>query len=142
MRRLAITLMSLGVLAACGPPAPGTTTGSPAGSPPSPAASVAASPSSAASAVPTEPAPIAVEVTLTGGKAEPNGQRVELVRGQHLVLTITSDRDDEVHVHGFDLEIPVRSGASVTRDILMDRVGRFEVESHEPVLTLLVLTVR
>lgn len=142
MRRLAITLVSLGVLAACAPPGPGTITVSRAGSPAGPAASAAASPSSAASAVPTEPAPKAVEVTLADGKAEPNGQRVELVRGQHLVLTITSDRDDEVHVHGFDLEIPVRSGASVTRDILMDRVGRFEVESHEPVLTLLVLTVR
>ena len=64
------------------------------------------------------------------------------MRNQHLLLTVTSDRDDQVHVHGFDLEIPVSSGETVTKDIVMDKVGRFEVESHSPVLTLLVLQVQ
>ena len=45
-------------------------------------------------------------------------------------------------MHGFDLEIPVSSGETVTKDIVMDKVGRFEVESHSPVLTLLVLQVQ
>ncbi len=143
MSRLVATLVGLVLLAACSSAAPGATTAIPATSPARPATSASASPSTAASApTPTEPATKAVTITLADGKAEPNGERVELVRGQHLVLTITSDRDDEVHVHGFDLEIPVSPGESVTRDIRMDRVGRFKVESHEPVLTLLVLTVR
>lgn len=88
------------------------------------------------------PPPAEVSITLADGRAEPNGQRVDLVRGQHLVLKISSDREDQVHVHGFDTEIPVRPGGTVTADIVMDRVGRFEVESHDPVLTLLVLQVR
>lgn len=88
------------------------------------------------------PPPARVTITLADGKAEPNGERIELVRGQELVLTITSDRDDQVHVHGFDLEIPVTAGQTVTKEIVMDRVGRFEVESHEPVLTLLVLQIQ
>ncbi len=135
MRRLVITLVGLLLLAGCSSAAPGAPTGSPAGSAPS-ATTAVGTPTAA------EPAPKAISITLADGKAEPNGERVELVRGQHLILTITSDRDDEVHVHGFDLEIGVKRGAKVTRDILMDRVGRFEIESHEPALTLLVLTVR
>ncbi len=95
---------------------------------------------SASSATP--PAAATVTVTLAGGTATPHGDRIDLVRNQHLLLTVTSDRDDQVHVHGFDLEIPVSSGETVTKDIVMDKVGRFEVESHSPVLTLLVLQVQ
>lgn len=86
--------------------------------------------------------PSRISITLADGKAEPNGERIDLVKGQQLVLTITSDRDDEVHVHGFDLEIAVKAGETVTREFVVDRVGRFEVESHEPVLTILVLQVQ
>ena len=86
--------------------------------------------------------PSRVSITLADGKAEPNGERIELAKGQQLVLTITSDRDDEVHVHGFDVDIPVKAGETVTRELVVDRVGRFEVESHDPVLTILVLQVQ
>lgn len=96
----------------------------------------------AAPASTTPPAPKEIAITLADGKAEPNGERVDLVRGQHLVLTITSDREDEVHVHGIDVEIPVAAGQTVTKDIVVDQVGRFEVESHEPALTILVLQVQ
>jgi len=80
-------------------------------------------------------------ITLAKGKADPNGERVSLDKGTTLVLTITSDHADEVHVHGYDIEIPVASGETVTKKILLDQVGRFEVESHEPQLTILQLTV-
>lgn len=82
-----------------------------------------------------------IAITLAKGKADPNGERVSLAKGTTLVLTITADHADEVHVHGYDIEIPVKSGATVTREILLDQVGRFEVESHEPQLTILQLTV-
>ncbi len=88
------------------------------------------------------PPPVEVRITLAGGRAEPNGRRVDLVRGQHLVLTVTSDRADQVHVHGFDAEIEVEPGVTTSAEIVMDKVGRFEVESHDPVFTLLVLQVR
>lgn len=87
------------------------------------------------------PDPKPVQITLANGSAQPNGERVELTQGQHLVLTITSDRADKIHVHGYDLEIPVAAGETVTKDIVVDQVGRFEVESHDPVLTILQLIV-
>ena len=88
------------------------------------------------------PAPKQVTITLADGKAEPIGEKVELVKGQHLVLTITSDRADALHVHGFDVEIEVKAGETVTRDLVMDKVGRFEVETHEPVFTVLQLQIQ
>ncbi|MFN8137324.1 MAG: hypothetical protein U0R79_07095 [Propionicimonas sp.] len=104
-------------------------------------ASPAMATSPATSAAPAEPARTVIRITLADGKVDPNGQRVELARGSVLELVITSDREDAVHVHGFDLEIPVTPGASVTKDITLDRVGRFEIESHEPVFTILQLVV-
>ena len=82
-----------------------------------------------------------IAITLATGKADPNGARVSLDKGMTLVLTITSDHADEVHVHGYDVEIPVAAGQTVTKKILLDQVGRFEVESHEPQFTVLQLTV-
>ncbi|HOC12317.1 MAG TPA: hypothetical protein PLL50_04530 [Propionicimonas sp.] len=95
-----------------------------------------------ASSTSAPPPPKQVTITLADGKAEPIAEKVELVKGQHLVLTITSDRADAVHVHGFDVEIEVKAGETVTRDLVMDKVGRFEVESHEPVFTLLQLQIQ
>lgn len=82
-----------------------------------------------------------ITITLANGKADPNGERVSMDKGTTLVLTITSDHADEVHVHGYDIEIPVTKGATVTKEIVLDQVGRFEVESHEPAFTILQLTV-
>lgn len=110
-------------------PSVSVTTTPPSGSMTSPAASVSEKPRQE------------IAITLAKGKADPNGERVSLAKGTTLVLTITADHADEVHVHGYDIEIPVKSGATVTKEILLDQVGRFEVESHEPQFTILQLTV-
>jgi hypothetical protein len=106
--------------------------------------SSSASPSASPTATP-EPTPSAgllvVEVSLKGGTATPNGDRLTATKGTILRLEITSDHDDEVHVHGYDVEIPVKAGATVKMEITLDQVGRFEIESHEPALTIVQLVV-
>jgi hypothetical protein len=131
---MAAALLLAGCAAA--PAAPNASTGS--------AVPTIASPSASPSGT---PAPMAsanvqvVEISLKGGKATPNGDRLAVSEGTILRLEITSDHDDEVHVHGYDIEIPVKSGATVTKDITLDQVGRFEIESHEPALTIVQLVV-
>lgn len=83
-----------------------------------------------------------IDIVLKAGRATPNGARVDLRKGENFVLSITSDHDDEVHVHGFDTTIPVKAGKAVTRVLLADRTGRFEVESHSPALVLVILQIR
>ena len=83
-----------------------------------------------------------LEITLAGGSAEPNGERRDVAVGTTVVITVTSDRDDEVHVHGYDLEIPVKAGRTVTKKFVADQSGSFEIESHEPELLIVQLQVR
>lgn len=134
---LAAALLLAGCTAA--PTAPTAST-----APASSAGSSAASPSAGLSETPA-PAPSAntqvVGVSLKDGRATPNGDRLTVAKGTILRLEITSDHDDEVHVHGYDIEIRVSAGATVTKDITLDQVGRFEIESHEPALTIVQLVV-
>lgn len=139
MRRAVGSLIGLMLLVGCTatPAATSATTQPQAGSSPGGSASTAPTASASTPVAPTQE----VTVTLAKGRVDPNGARLPIAKGTTLVLTVTSDHEDKVHVHGYDIEIPVGAGKTVTRQILLDQVGRFEVESHEPVLTILQLVV-
>jgi len=108
-----------------------------------PAATTPADPSdlSTPSVVPT-PSVRTIAITLKNGAVSPNGDRVDLNKGEPFVLDITADRDDEVHVHGFDEEIEVKAGDHKKVEMTADRTGRFEVESHHPEMLIVVLQIR
>ena len=85
---------------------------------------------------------VAVTVTREGDSFTPNGERVELGVDQTLVLTIESDEAGELHVHSTpEQEIAYDAGTS-EHEIVIDRPGVVEVESHEPDVILLQLEVR
>ncbi len=69
--------------------------------------------------------------------------RLETVAvGSWIILTVTSpEADDEIHVHGVDLEQPVAAGESVTFTFFVDTVGEIEVESHVTDGVLIVIDV-
>jgi hypothetical protein len=84
----------------------------------------------------------AVTVTREGDSFTPNGERVELGVDQTLVLTIEADEAGELHVHSTpEQEIAYDAGTS-EHEIVVDRPGVVEVESHEPDVILLQLEVR
>jgi len=101
----------------------------------------ARSPLSTPSAAPT-PGVRTIEIELADGRVSPNGKRVDLSKGETFILDITSDRDDEVHVHGLEAEIKVKAGEHKKVELVAERTGRFEVESHHPELLIVVLQVR
>jgi hypothetical protein len=85
---------------------------------------------------------VAVTVTREGDSFTPNGERVELGIDQTLVLTIEADEAGELHVHSTpEQEIAYDAGTS-EHEIVIDRPGVVEVESHEPDMILLQLEVR
>lgn len=85
---------------------------------------------------------VAVTVTREGDEFTPNGERVELAVDQTLVLTIDADAAGELHVHSTpEQEITYDAGTS-EHELVIDRPGVVEVESHEPDLVLLQLEVR
>ena len=143
MPRLLPLLFAAILIAGCSAPASPSQTVTAAGSPLITPAGTA-QPPSALTTPSTAPTPSVRTITieLKDGKASPNGDRVNLDEGEPFVLDITSDRDDEVHVHGFDKEIEVTAGKRVTVTMMADRTGRFEVESHHPELLIVVLQIR
>lgn len=84
-----------------------------------------------------------IEVTVTGSTVSPPPTQVDLGIGQALELTVTVDHDDELHAHGFDgAEADLRAGVPSTVRLVGTESGVFEVETHDPALTLLTIAVR
>ncbi|MFT4217394.1 MAG: hypothetical protein QM619_09465 [Micropruina sp.] len=143
MRSLLSVVAFVLVLSGCagGPPASSSPAASASGSS-TPVTTPSSSPSpTVASSTPT-PDVRTITIELANGKVSPSGARVDLAKGDAFVLDITSDRDDEVHVHGFDKEIEVSAGQHLTVPMVADRTGRYEVESHHPEMLIVVLQIR
>ena len=83
-----------------------------------------------------------LEVTITGTTVTPPPAQVEVPVGTTLELVVTSDHDDELHVHGFDDEATLKAGVPTTLRLTGTEPGVYEVETHEPALTLLSIAVR
>jgi hypothetical protein len=79
---------------------------------------------------------------VTGKKVTPAPNRVPLGQGERLRLVVTVDHDDELHLHGFDIERPVKAGQPLTVDVTGGEPGLYEVETHRPALRLLQILVR
>jgi hypothetical protein len=127
-------------------PDTGTTTGAGAARSGSPSATTSAQASAAATTPPetqeTRSSSVEISVAIAGGNVRPKTQRVKIPQDSRVRLLITSDVDDEVHVHGYDLEETLEAGRTATIEFVADQQGVFEVETHEKALTLIQLEVR
>jgi heme/copper-type cytochrome/quinol oxidase subunit 2 len=65
---------------------------------------------------------------------EPKSYRVS--EGNKVSLTITSDKADEVHMHGYDIVRQLTAGQQTTVEFIADKTGRFEFELHDSSTTL------
>lgn len=83
-----------------------------------------------------------LEVTVTGSTVTPAPAQVDLPVGSTLDLVVTADHDDELHAHGFNVEAPLKAGVPTTLRLTAKDPGVYEVETHEPALTLLSVAVR
>ncbi|HET7476490.1 MAG TPA: hypothetical protein VFJ97_10790 [Dermatophilaceae bacterium] len=139
----AVLLVGNVMLTGCTPaPTPTTSTAeAPAGNS-SPEAAPATS-SGASSTPATSSDAVTIKITIADGNVNPNGQRIDIARGQTVVLEVTSDGDDEVHAHlpGDELEFEVPAGVPTTGRLVASQRGRFEVESHHLEKIILVVNV-
>jgi hypothetical protein len=87
--------------------------------------------------------PVTVDITESGGKIEPVGQVVKASTGQDITLVVTSDADDEIHVHSDpEHEFEVKAGDQQQKfTFSVDTPGTIVVESHELDVTILKLEV-
>lgn len=137
---LAVVVAALVVAAGCG--------GGDDGSPPVTTAieTTVATPSPPPPPAPTptpEPAqPKAIVIVVDQGRPRGGIKRPKLEQGTKVVLVIRSDLGEAVHVHGYDVERPLRPGKPLRIPLTLTIAGRFEVELHHPDALLAVLEVR
>lgn len=83
-----------------------------------------------------------IEATYAGGQVV-GGLRTETVRvGDEVVLRVTSDVAEEVHVHTYDVTADVTAGGTAELTFTATIPGRHEVELEKKRKLLLVLEVR
>ncbi len=87
--------------------------------------------------------PVVVDITEKNGTVEPVGQVVKAKTGQDITLVVTSDADDEIHVHSDpEHEFEVKAGDQEKEfTFAVDTPGQIEVESHVLETTILKLQV-
>lgn len=106
------------------------------------APSAAQTPSTAPSPSPTPtPSVRTVAVAYAGGQVTGTSGREEVPVGEPVVLRISSDVAEEVHVHGYDAYGDIPAGGSVDIPLTADIPGVFEVELHDSGKVLFQLRV-
>ncbi len=82
-----------------------------------------------------------IELTFADGAVTPKGGTAEVSVGDELTFVVTSDIDEEVHVHGEpELLIEVRAGMQAEEFSYTPEVpGRIAVETHGSGVTLVTL---
>ena len=84
-----------------------------------------------------------INVTVSGDSVTPNGDRVEVDRGQTVELVVKSDAPGEIHVHSSpEQELEYGSGTTTLTLDKIDTPGIVEVESHTLDKTIVQLEVR
>jgi hypothetical protein len=76
-----------------------------------------------------EPEPISIVVK--GGKPVPGPRIVKLKRDDPVVMHVVSDMADELHVHGYNLQVALKPNEPATLKFVARRTGRFSFELHK-----------
>jgi hypothetical protein len=80
-------------------------------------------------------------IEVVGGEPKGGVTELEYDKGDRIEFVVTSDADDEVHVHGYDVEEEVAAGKATRFDFVADLEGVFEVELHESGAQIAEITV-
>ena len=88
------------------------------------------------------PATVEINYVIVGGRPQGGIARDSVARGRIVVITVTSDVAEHVHVHGYDLMADVAPGAPATIRFTADAPGRFEIELEDSGVQIAELEVR
>jgi len=112
-------------------PPPASTASQPASSTqPSGAATpnVTSPPSTSVAAASTEPQ--VLELAVRRGQLVSGPTVIQVHKGDEVIIHLTSDAADELHLHGYDLHLTTRPNEKATLRFSAMRTGRFGYELH------------
>jgi hypothetical protein len=80
---------------------------------------------------PGPPPPAQVRIVMRGGLPVDGPRRVTVARGRRVILNVTSDVSDHVHLHGYDLMQDVGPGMPARIAFRATRPGTVEAELED-----------
>jgi ABC-type glycerol-3-phosphate transport system substrate-binding protein len=87
------------------------------------------------------PGPTVVRVRVVGGAPKGGIVRETVQQGDRVVIVVTSDVADHVHLHGYDIMRDVAAGGTARIRFRATVPGRFEVELEDRGVQIADLTV-
>src|SRR5262245_39258580 len=76
------------------------------------------------------PAPRAFHLVVRDGQRISGPEALRVRQGEQVSLSIESNANDELHLHGYELKLPIKAGEPATLEFAASRSGRFEMELH------------
>ena len=109
-----------------------------------PSSSASGTTSTSASSSSSDANAVVIDITIANRQVTPSGQKLNLSRGQTVIMHVTSDMDDEIHAHtgGDGYELEVTAGKPATGSFVASDPGSFEIESHHLEKIIAILNVR
>lgn len=93
---------------------------------------------------PADDGPLEIEVEVDSLQVSPTLDRVKLDIGDEVRLTVTSDVDDVVHVHGVDRQLVLEGGEPGVLEFEVPPgvpAGRYDVEVHSGAVVLFEIRI-
>ena len=88
-----------------------------------------------------EATPVEVRIVVENGTPKGGIVRQTVSQGDDVVLVVTSDVADEIHLHGYDKSKDVPAGGTIRLPFTATLPGRFEVELEQRGVQIADLTV-
>ena len=90
---------------------------------------------------PAPKTPTVIPISVADGKVTGGGGDITVKQGSQVILSVTADVSDEVHVHGYDLKTNVTPNQPAIIPFTTTAAGKFEVELEEAALPLAEITI-
>jgi plastocyanin len=79
---------------------------------------------------PAPPKPATTKINIRGGEVAGGPAETPAKNGDTVVIVVSSDAPDDIHLHGYDIEKSVEPGKPATFKFKANLEGKFEIESH------------
>jgi hypothetical protein len=79
---------------------------------------------------PAPPKPTVTRIDIRGGQVAGGPVEIHAKNGDTVVIVVSADAPDDIHLHGYDIEKPVEPGQPATFRFKANLEGEFELESH------------
>jgi len=79
---------------------------------------------------PAPPKPEVNRIQIRGGEVVGGPPEIKVKKGDTVVIVVSADAPDDIHLHGYDIEKPVEPGQAARFRFKANLEGEFEIESH------------